>query len=327
MRRSFIFIIVVTAFSVSVFAKKKYMITTSGETLRALTQITDSKYACITPFGGDFGKDLYYAVNEDGKYYNIFKKENVGASATQQKTAGKNFNYSPSYCAETDKVAFRCMNEGMSQSDIYIFSNNKGKALTQVTETNQANEGNPCINQDGNMLVYDRQNYITYKQLSGLSFLLGTANVVIIEKSEIWVKNLQNGENTLLGNGYQPQFSPDGSKIAYVKYSSDAKSCNIWVMDSDGSNQVQITDAKKGYAFYPRWNPKGDKLVFQLIKKDKKDSDIYTIDIDGNNLTQLTVNKSHDGTPYWTKDNNIYFVSDRGNEPGKYQIWRFKVED
>ena len=166
MKRSIFIIFAVSAISVSVFAKKKFMITTTGETLRALTQITDSKYACITPFGGDYGKDLYYAVNEDGKYYNIFKKENVGASATQQKTAGKNFNYSPSYCAETDKVAFRCMNEGMSQSDIYIFSNNKGKALTQVTETNQAYEGNPCISQDGKMLVYDRQSYVTFKQLS-----------------------------------------------------------------------------------------------------------------------------------------------------------------
>ena len=307
-------------------AKKKYMITTSGETLRALTQITDSKYVCITPFGGDYGKDLYYAVNEGGKYYNIFKKENVGASAIQQKTAGKNFNYSPFYCEEIDRVAFRCMNEGMSQSDIYMFSNNKGKALTQITETNQANEGNPCFSPDGNMLVYDRQSYVTFKKLSGLSFLLGLDDVIIIEKSEIWVKNLQNGENTLLGNGYQPQYSPDGTKIAFVRYSSDAKSCNIWVMDADGSNLVQITDAKKGYAFYPRWSPKGDKLVFQLTKKDKKDADIYAIDIDGNNLTQLTVNKSHDGSPYWTKDDNIYFVSDRGNEPGKYQIWKFHVE-
>lgn len=265
---------------VSLSAKKKFSLTTSGENLRALTQITDNKYACITPFGGDFGKDLYYAVNEEGKYYNIFKKDNVNGNAFQQKTSGKNFNFSPSYCPATDKVAFRCMNEGMSQPDIYMFSSSKSKALTQVTETNQAFEGNPCISPDGESLVYDRQNYTSYKKFSGLFFLLGIENVVIIEKSEIWSKNLQSGESSLLGNGYQPQFSPDGKRIAYVKYSSDAKSCNIWIMD-----------------------------------------------VDGNNLTQLTINKSHDGIPYWTKDNYIFFVSDRGNEAGKYQIWRFKMED
>lgn len=50
------------------------------------------------------------------------------------------------------------------------------------------------------------------------------------------------------------------------------------------------------------------------------------IDVDGNNLTQLTINKSYDGQPYWTTDGYIYFVSDRGNNVGNYQIWRFKYE-
>ena len=131
----------------------------------------------------------------------------------------------------------------------------------------------------------------------------------------------------MLGNGYQPVFSPDGKKIAYVKYSSDAKSCSIWTMNIDGSEQVQITDAKKGYAYHPRWSPDGTKIVFEASKKDKKDFDIYIIDTDGNNLTQVTINKSYDGQPYWTKDNYLYFVSDRGNTDGNLQIWRFKLTE
>lgn len=312
----------------TVGAKKKWAVTTSGETLSALTQVTDNKFPCINPYGGDNGKNLYYAVNEDGKYYNIYKKDNAFSAATSQKTSGKNYNMAPVYCEAIDKIAFRCMNEGMSTSDIYMMSNSKGKALTQLTESQNAFEGNPCFSRDGKYLAYDRQTYGVAKTYSVLGFLLGIeSNVYIIEKSEVWIKNLQTGENTLLGNGYQPQISPDGSKVAFVKYSSDAKSCNIWIMDIDGGNLVQITDAKKGYAFYPRWSPKGDKLVFQLSKKDKKDADIYCIDTDGNNLTQLTINQSHDGAPYWTSDNYLYFVSDRGNAAGNYQIWRFKMSE
>ena len=149
---------------------------------------------------------------------------------------------------------------------------------------------------------------------------------VVVENSEIWLRNLKTGENVLLGNGYQPCFSPDGKRIAYVKYSSDAKSTSIWVMNIDGSEQVQVTDAKKGFALNPRWSPDGKRLIFQSSKKDKKDADLYVIDSDGNNLTQLTINKSYDGQPYWTTDGYIYFVSDRGNDPGNYQIWRFKYE-
>lgn len=148
----------------------------------------------------------------------------------------------------------------------------------------------------------------------------------MVENSEIWLRNLKTGENVLLSNGYQPCFSPDGKRIAYVKYSSDAKSTSIWIMNIDGSEQVQLTDAKKGFALNPRWSPDGTRLVFQSSKKDKKDADLYVIDVDGNNLTQLTINKSYDGQPYWTTDGYIYFVSDRGNNVENYQIWRFKYE-
>ena len=75
----------------------------------------------------------------------------------------------------------------------------------------------------------------------------------------------------------------------------------------------------------------GDELAARVwttyyAKKDKNDADLYVVDTDGNNLVQLTVNKSYDGQPYWTTDGFIYFVSDRGNDPGNYQIWRFKYE-
>ena len=311
----------------TIYAKKKFAITTSGENLSALTQVTDNAEPCINPFGGDNGMNLYFSVRENKKYYNIYKKENPFSSAMSQKTSGKNYNFSPAYCAATDKIAFRCQLEGASTSDIYMMNNTKGKALGQITETNNAFEDNPCFNNDGTLLVYDRAQYTFYKKMTFSSFLFGFGGTtIIVENSEIWMKDLKTGENILLGNGYQPTFSPNGKQIAYVKYSSDAKSCSIWVMDIDGSNQVQITDAKKGYAYNPRWSPDGTHIIFQSSKKDKKDNDIYVIDIDGNNLTQLTVNKSQDCQPYWTSDGYIYFTSDRGNEEGNYQIWRFKYE-
>lgn len=309
--------------------KKKLVVTTTGENLVALTQVTDNKYPCISPTGGENGRNLYYAVNEDGRYYNIYKKDNAYAAATSQKTSGRNYNISPVYNAQTDRIAFRCMNEGMSTSEIFMTPNTNSKALTQVTETSNAFEGNPSFSPNGKLLVYDRQMYKWVSNFSSLHWLLGIrwSSSTLLEKSEIWVKDLVSNENTLLGNGYQPSVSPNGRKIAFVKYSGDAKSCNIFIMDIDGSNIVQITDAKKGFAFYPHWSPSGKKLVFQLTKKDKGDADIYTIDIDGNNLTQLTNNKSHDGMPYWTKDGNVFFVSDRGNEEGNYQIWRFRLSE
>lgn len=305
----------------------KYAIATGDENLSALTKVTDSEEPCINPYGGDEGKNLFFAAREDKNYYNIFKKENAFSASVIQKTSGKNYNIQPTYNAVIDKIAFKCQNEGSYSSDIYTMSNSKGTALSQITESQEDFEGHPSFSPDGNYIAYERCSYTYVKHTTAMSLLFGAANTVIIQNSDIWIKNLKTGENTLLGKGYQPRFSPDGKKIAYVKYSSDAKSCSIWAMEIDGSNPMQITDAKKGFAFNPCWSPDGSKILFESYKKDKKDYDLYVIDIDGNNSKQLTKNKSYDGSAYWTSDDYIYFTSDRGGKSGKYQIWRFKYSD
>ena len=119
----------VTLSLLSSCGSKKFAITTSGENLTALTKVTDNEEPCISPFGGDNGRDLFFAARENKEYYNIYKKENPFSSAMSQKTSGKNRNYSPAYCAATDKIAFRCQMEGASSSDIFIMGNNQGKAL------------------------------------------------------------------------------------------------------------------------------------------------------------------------------------------------------
>ena len=304
----------------------KFAIASDDEDLSVLSQVTNNDEPCIDPHGGDNGKNLFFAARENKKYYNIYKKENPFSSAMSQMTSGKNFNCEPAYNAATDRIAFHCQNEGNTTSDIYTIKATKGKAQTQITETSNAFEGNPCFSKDGKYIVYDKRSYDIVKTVSHSGI---NSSLRLIEKSEIWLKILETGESILLGNGYQPSFSPDDKRIAYVKFSADAQSCSIWIMDIDGGNASQITDAKKGYTYYPRWSPDGKRLVYQAasVERKKKDSDIYIIDIDGNNPTQLTKNKSFDGTPYWTTDGYIYFVSDRGNKAGNYQIWRFKITD
>lgn len=41
-------------------AKKKWAITTTGESLQALTQVTDNEEPCLYPFGGDNGAALFF---------------------------------------------------------------------------------------------------------------------------------------------------------------------------------------------------------------------------------------------------------------------------
>jgi len=280
-----------------------------GENLSSLTKVTDLEDICEYPHGGDNGRNLFFSVRDKrGISRNIYKRDIPTSGSVIQKTAGKNDNRHPSFCAATDKLVFSGKQEGAYSSDIYMMDASQGNALTQVTNTPDATEYFPCINRDGSAIVY--QKFSTYSNN--------------LKDCEIWIKNLRTGENTMLCLGRMPSFSPDGQEIAFMRYTADGTSTCIWTMRKDGTNQVQLTDAKMGVADNPHFSPDGRNIVFVCTKKGKKDADLYVIDRGGNNLTQLTMNKSYDGDPYWANDGNIYFSSDRGGRVGHYQIWRFK---
>lgn len=64
-----------------------------------------------------------------------------------------------------------------------------------------------------------------------------------------------------LGPGRTPEWSPVASRIAYWRH--DAVASNIWVVDPDGSNGVQLTSGGTGGPdSRPRWAPNGGHLAF-----------------------------------------------------------------
>jgi len=301
-----------------------YQMISEGESFDALTKITDGKRVCAMPNGGDFGKNLVFCAMEEDGSYNIYMKDNVLSSALIQKTNGKNFNICPAYNKSTERIAFQYLTR--TNFDIYYINSNKGKAISQITSTDE-NEYNPCWSSDGKMIAFEKgmspKYYIKYSGINSAT----AYRAIKVTENQIWIKNLETGELKMIGQGSYPRFSPKDDEILYVKYdlnkSKLSETGTICIMSIDGENQRQITSTDLGYATCPNWSPDGKNIVFQLTKTHKSDSDIYTIGIDGENLKQHTSNASNDFAPYWTVDNFIYFSSDRGNKASKYQIWRF----
>ena len=112
-----------------------------------------------------------------------------------------------------------------------------------------------------------------------------------------------------------PQFSPDGSRIAFESTRSGAY--EIWMCNSDGSNIIQLTHFNS-VTGTPRWSPDGSQIAFD--SRSPGNADIFVMDSRGSSVRRLTHEPSTDVVPSWSRDGLwIYFASDRD---GTWQVWK-----
>ncbi|MBI4238107.1 MAG: thrombospondin type 3 repeat-containing protein [Deltaproteobacteria bacterium] len=149
-------------------------------------------------------------------------------------------------------------------------------------------------------------------------------------------------------HSYEPQWSPDGTKIAFYSSrhpdGSDALNsnsiANIFVMDADGTNLLALTatTASDTGHYQPSWSPDGTQLAFTSAQNpDESNStvstrNIWVVNADGtglNALTTLTSSTALCFTPQWSPDGTkILFNSNRKldgsdnlTDNGNYNIW------
>jgi Tol biopolymer transport system component len=112
------------------------------------------------------------------------------------------------------------------------------------------------------------------------------------------------------------QYSPDGSRIAFR--SNRSGSNEIWVSDSDGRTQVQLTRYGGPLTGTPRWSPDGMTVAFDT--RPDGQADIYAVSSIGGTPRRITQSAFEDVVPSWSGDGAwIYFAS---NRTGAWQVWR-----
>jgi Tol biopolymer transport system component len=117
-----------------------------------------------------------------------------------------------------------------------------------------------------------------------------------------------------------PRFSPDGKKIAFGSQRSGAN--EIWLADSDGGNQVQLTKFGRALNGTARWSP--DSRWIALDSRVDGQPEIYVISVDGGTPRRMTTDPGEDIVPAWSHDGRwIYFCSNRS---GDYQLWKMPFE-
>jgi Tol biopolymer transport system component len=172
------------------------------------------------------------------------------------------------------------------------------RSLTGIGERG----GWPAISVRGNRLVYSRPTV--------------DENIWRIDFSGAQPKRARRVVASTLRD-YEPRLSPNGRKIAFA--SNRTGPTELWTADSDGSNQVQLTDLKASISAGARWSPDGHYIVF-LSTFIGGQQDIFVVPSSGGAPRRLTENPAHDTAPAWSRDGNwIYFGSNRS---GDFQIWK-----
>jgi TolB protein len=111
-----------------------------------------------------------------------------------------------------------------------------------------------------------------------------------------------------------PDWSPDGSRIAYCAYGP--VSLTIYSLDVAQRTRTAVSE-RPGLNTTPAWSPDGRTIVASLSHSGQ--SDIYTMNVDGKQLRRLTTNRGIDISPAWSPDGRqVAFVSDRTGAPQVY---------
>jgi TolB protein len=114
-----------------------------------------------------------------------------------------------------------------------------------------------------------------------------------------------------------PQWSPDGTKLAYVSYINNRMAIYTITL-SNGSRKIIANFPGMNSA--PSWSPDGKSMAMALSKGDGANSDIYIMNLSTHKLIRYT-NFANNTSPCFSPDGqSLVFNSDRGGSPQIYQL-------
>ena len=177
-----------------------------------------------------------------------------------------------------------------------------GGGIPQRVATVADNASDPVFSRDGKLMAFSQ-------------FYMDT---------NIWRMDLTTAarKKVIASTQYDssPQYSPDGTRVVYR--SGRSGTGELWISDSEGGNDQQLSNMGNSLTGSPHWSPDGKRIAFD--SRPEGQPDIFIVNADGTNMKRLTNEPREDVVPSWSRDGKwIYFGSNRN---GSWQVWKMPAD-
>ncbi len=218
-------------------------------------------------------------------------------------------------------IVFKSIAEKPDMSSIWI-ANSDGTNRTQVYRNFSIDDTftGAKFSPDGEKIIFTKKQFVSNQIKMTIELLR--------KNGTHW--NYTNPEEvyTVYSDSLRyPSFSPDGKKIIYFTYEGGGKG-DVWVMNSNGTNNTQLTFDKDG-GDNPSYSPDGTKILYERWS-DNGESEIWIMNANGKDKKMVLDDSWYPYNPSFMPDGKILFesarVSPHSKKIGVPSIWMMEQD-
>lgn len=242
-------------------------------------------------------------LNWKNRTSNVMVKDAKRGGASTQRTFRTNvsdFTWSP----DGKVICFTEFRSG--HYGIYLVDSEQGTVVRQISTGND-NDFAGQLSPDGKTILFHRG--------EGMGAY------------SIWSYDRTTNQFANYSRGMTPCMVPGNPDIIYCARYTDKRESEIWRVNlKNGVEEILLSQPGRSFST-PILSPDKQWILVTGTSMDEKgkdvNTDIFAIRTDGTQFTQLTYHPGNDLSAVWSPDGNaIYFLSQRGNAEGAYNVWK-----